>query len=235
MKEQLTVVIPCKNEKHNIYECVSFLAKQKDITGTKVIIADSSDEDDSIWWINKTINEFKYSLNISSIPGGYPAKARLEGSKLATTPYILFLDSDIMLFEKDLLYKIFNKMKDKKLATVTFSTDPSWNFIFRLFNIFQSLSIVLGTPFAVGGFQLWETKKYWAVGGYEADQMFAEDYYLSSRVSRREFYVYKTNLVHTSPRRFKKKGIKYMFWIMIKSYLNRNNPKFFKHHHNYWS
>lgn len=29
MKEQLTVVIPCKNEKHNIYECVSFLAKQK--------------------------------------------------------------------------------------------------------------------------------------------------------------------------------------------------------------
>jgi hypothetical protein len=25
-----------------------------------------------------------------------------------------------------------------------------------------------------------------------------------------------------------------MFWIMIKSYLNRNNPEFFKKHHNYW-
>jgi glycosyltransferase involved in cell wall biosynthesis len=235
MKKQLTVVIPCKNEKHNIYECVSFLAKQKNITGVKVIIADSSDEEDSIWWINKTIKDLKHILNITSIPGGYPAKARLEGSKLVTTPYILFLDSDIMLFEKDLLYKIFTKIKNKKLATVTFSTDPSWNFIFSLFNIFQSLSILLNTPFAVGGFQLWETKKYWEVGGYEADQMFAEDYYLSSKVNKKEFYVYKTNLVYTSPRRFQKKGIRYMFWIMIKSYLNRNNPEFFKHHHNYWN
>jgi hypothetical protein len=26
-----------------------------------------------------------------------------------------------------------------------------------------------------------------------------------------------------------------MFSIMIKSYLNRNNPQFFRHHHNYWN
>jgi hypothetical protein len=26
-----------------------------------------------------------------------------------------------------------------------------------------------------------------------------------------------------------------MFYIMIKSFLNRNNPEFFKQTHNYWS
>ena len=44
MKELLTIVIPCKNEKDNIYECVSFIAKQIGIAGTRIIIADTSDE-----------------------------------------------------------------------------------------------------------------------------------------------------------------------------------------------
>jgi len=44
-------------------------------------------------WLWKAQAEFKYSLNIEVIKGGFPAKARLEGSKLATTPYILFLDA----------------------------------------------------------------------------------------------------------------------------------------------
>jgi len=235
MKKQLTVVIPCKNEKHNLYDCVNFLSKQINITGVKVIIVDSSDETDSVEWVNKTKKDFKNILNITIIPGGFPAKARLEGSKLVKTPYTLFLDSDVMLFEKDLLNNIINKIKNKKLTTVTFSTDSSWNYIFKIFNIFQSLSVLLNTPFAVGGFQLWETKKYWEVGGYKEEHMFAEDYYLSSKVNKKEFYVYKTNLVYTLPRRFENKGIKYMFWLMIKSYFNRNNPEFFKYHHNYWT
>ena len=229
---QFTIVIPCKNEGINIYDCLGFICKQKGIGNTRVIIADSSDDKESLHWLYKAKIDFKYFLNIEIIKGGYPAKARLKGSKLVDTPYILFLDADIMLLHDKLLYNILNFKLD--LLTVPFQTEKGWNWVFRVFDIFQNLSIKLGTPFAVGGFQYWNTQKYWELGGYKEDELFAEDYSLSSKVKSHRFQIYKTNNVFTSARRFKKKGISYMFWIMIKSYLNRNNPEFFKHHHNYW-
>ena len=100
MKEKITIVIPCKNEKGVIYECVSYIAKQVGISGTKIIIADVSDDLDSLYWLNKLKTDFKYSLDIEIIEGGFPAKARLDGSKLVTTPYLLFLDADIILLNK---------------------------------------------------------------------------------------------------------------------------------------
>ena len=229
---QFTIVIPCKNEGINIYDCLGFICKQKGIGNTRVIIADNSDDKESLYWLYKAKVDFKYSLNIEIIKGGYPAKARLKGSKLVDTPYILFLDADIMLVDKNLLHNILDFKLD--LLTVPFITEKGWNWVFRSFDLFQKLSIKLGTPFAVGGFQYWNTKKYWELGGYKEDELFAEDYSLSSKVKSHRFQIYKTNNVFTSARRFKKKGIGYMFWIMIKSYLNRNNPKFFKYHHNYW-
>jgi len=229
---QFTIVIPCKNEGINIYDCLGFICKQKGIGNTRVIIADSSDDKESLHWLYKAKIDFKYSLNIEIIKGGYPAKARLKGSKLVDTPYILFLDADIMLLHDKLLYNILSFNLD--LLTVPFVTEKGWNWVFRIFDIFQNLSVKLGTPFAVGGFQYWNTQTYWKLGGYKADELFAEDYSLSSKVKPHRFQIYKTKSIFTSARRFKKKGIGYMFWIMIKSYINRNNPEFFKHHHNYW-
>lgn len=230
MKEQLTIVIPCKNEKDNIYECIGFIAKQSGIAGTKIIIADTSDETDSLGWLSVTESTFKYSLNIKIIRGGYPAKARLEGSKLVTTPYVLFLDADVMLFNQFVLGECLAYNTD--LVTTPFQTEYGWNWVYRIFDLFQSLSKSLGTPFAVGGFQFWKTEAYWKCGGYNEDELFAEDYSLSSKV--KTLKIHKTKGVWTSARRFKNKGILWMFKIMIISYLNRNNPNFFKQHHNYW-
>jgi len=229
---QFTIVIPCKNEGINIYDCLGFICKQKGIGNTRVIIADSSDDKESLHWLYKAKIDFKYSLNIEVIKGGYPAKARLKGSKLVDTPYILFLDADVMLLDNKLFYNILGFNLD--LLTVPFQTEKGWNWVFRIFDLFQNLSIKLGTPFAVGGFQYWNTQTYWNLGGYKEDELFAEDYSLSSKVKPKKFWIHKSNGVFTSARRFKKKGIGYMFWIMIKSYFNRNNPEFFKHHHNYW-
>ena len=121
MNEQLTIIIPCKNEKDNIYECIAFITKQVGAAGTKVIIADTSDNAESLEWIYKAQNEYKYSLNIEVIKGGFPAKARLEGSKLVTTPYILFLDADIMLFNKFVLGECL--AYNTELVTVPFQTE----------------------------------------------------------------------------------------------------------------
>ena len=229
---QFTIVIPCKNEGINIYDCLGFICKQKGIGNTRVIIADNSDDEKSLYWLYKAKFDFRHSINIEIIKGGYPSKARLNGSKLVDTPYILFLDADVMLLDNKLFYNIAGF--DLDLLTVPFQTEKGWNWVFRIFDLFQNLSIKLGTPFAVGGFQYWNTQTYWDLGGYKEDELFAEDYSLSSKVKPKKFWIHGSKGIFTSARRFKNKGIGYMFWIMIKSYLNRNNPEFFKHHHNYW-
>lgn len=236
LNKQLTIVIPCKNEGINIFDCLGLIAKQKYIAGTKVIVADISDDEQSLWWLWKAQAEFKYSLNIEVIKGGFPAKARLEGSKLAITPYILFLDADIMLSNDRILINSYEMalLHNTDLLTVPFKTETGWNWAFRLFDLSQWISYLIGTPFAIGGFQLFKTEAYWKAGGYVEDELFAEDYSISSKVSANKFMVYRFYGAWTSARRFKNKGIWWMIKIMFKSYMNRNNPEFFKHHHNYW-
>jgi glycosyltransferase involved in cell wall biosynthesis len=231
MDNLLTIVIPCKNERDNIYECIGFIAKQVGFAGTRVIIADTSDEEDSLDFLKYTEDNYRYSLNIELIKGGFPAKARLEGSKLVTTPYILFLDADIMLQNKSLLGECLAYNTD--LVTVPFQTEKGFNWIFRLFDIQQQLSNLFGTPFAIGGFQLWKTEAYWKTGGYDETHLFAEDYWVSQKAEK--MVIHKTKGVWTSARRFKNKGFFYMFLLSIKCYINRNNTEFFKHHHQYWT
>jgi glycosyltransferase involved in cell wall biosynthesis len=231
MNNLLTIVIPCKNERDNIYECIGFIAKQVGSAGLKVIIADTSDEGDSLDFLYYVKRDFKYSLDIEVIQGGFPAKARLEGSKLVTTPYILFLDADIMLQDKFLLGECLGYQTD--LVTVPFQTEKGFNWIFRLFDIQQQLSNLLGTPFAIGGFQLWKTEAYWKTGGYDETHLFAEDYWVSQKAEK--MVIHDTKGVWTSARRFKNKGFFYMFILSIKCYINRNNTSFFQKHHNYWT
>jgi hypothetical protein len=232
LSNQLTIVIPSKNEGRMLYDCVYNISKQNNIAGVKIIIADVSNEEESLWCLWKLQSDFKYSLNIEVIKGGYPSQGRLNGSKLVSTPYMLFLDSDVLLTNKDIIVECMKYKKD--LITVPFYTDKPYRWVFRLFDMFQSISSLLGTPFAVGGFQLWNTKTYWEVGGYDPQELFAEDYSLSKNVRSKNFKVIDIKGTYTSARRFKSKGVLWMFNIMIKSYLNRNNSEFFKKSHGYW-
>lgn len=234
--KELTIVIPCKNEGINIYDCLGLIHKQRFIEGVQVIIADSSDDKDSLNWLYRCIKDFSDKLRIKIIDGGFPSKARLEGSKYVSTPYILFLDADIMLKERDILIQCYEHIfaLQKDLLTVPFITEKGWNWVFRIFDFFQWLGLIFKTPFAVGGFQLWKIKAYWNTGGYVESHKFAEDYWVSYRCKIENFMILKIDGVFTGARRFKKKGIRYMFWVMINTYMNRKNNSFFEQDHNYW-
>lgn len=229
---KLTIVIPCKNEGDIVYSCLLAIATQVNSKGLPIIIADSSTETDSIKILASCKKDFP-SLNISIITGGFPASARLKGSKFVKTDYLLFLDADIMLTDSETLSKTLIHLLSNphiSLLTIPFYTDPKWNWVFRAFEFFQKI----GPPFAIGGFQLWKTSDYWKVGGYNPDEIFAEDYSISSKVLRKNFVFFRKTFAYTSPRRFENKGLFYMFRLMLLSYLNRNNPEFFKKHHDYW-
>jgi glycosyltransferase involved in cell wall biosynthesis len=233
LSKRLTIIIPSKNEGIILYNCVQYISRQNHIDGVRLIIADISDEEESLEYIRRLRADFKHILKITVIEGGYPAEGRLNGSMLVITPYMLFLDADILLTNPKIIEKCLNHKKD--LVTVPFYTDKPYRWVFRVFDMFQSLSTLIGTPFAVGGFQLWNTETYWSLGGYNPQELFAEDYSISQKVDPKEFKVVNIKGTYTSSRRFKSKGILWMFKIMIKSYLNRKNPEFFRHHHNYWN
>jgi glycosyltransferase involved in cell wall biosynthesis len=234
LRDRLTIVIPSKNEGKTLYDCIYHISKQHHVAGVKIIIADISDKKESLRWIEKLKVNFKYTpLDIKIIKGGYPAYARLKGSKMVKTSYVLFLDADVMLKNPKTLLECIQYKKD--LVSVPFYTDYPYGWVFRMFDVFQSISKLIGTPFAVGGFQLWKTETYWKVGGYNPDELFAEDYSLSQKVNPKGFIVHRIDGTYTSSRRFKSKGVMWMFYIMLKSFINRKNPEFFKQHHNYWN
>jgi len=235
-KEDLSVVIPCKNEKENIIYLLDSLYTQICINNIDIIISDSSDDNITVDLINNNIVKYKDKFNIKIIKGGYPSVARLNGSIFVKSEYVLFIDSDIYFKDNTVLLESFNQIKynNKDLLTIPFKTEDYYNIVYRFFDLFQKIGLHLDTCFAVGGFQLWNKEAYWNIGGYNPDLLFAEDYWISSKVNKNKFIIYNKKNTYTYSRRFRSKGIFYMFKLMILSYINRNNIDFFKKSHNYW-
>ena len=201
--------------------------------GMRVIIADCSDDQESLDIIKQIQIDFKYSLNIEVIKGGYPAYGRYMGAKLVTTPYVLFLDADVFLYNNTVLYQTVHNTK--QLSTIKFETDKGYNWIYVIFTFVQKIMKFFGSSFAIGGFQLFKTEAYRHAGEYNPDHIFAEDYYISNKIWAPLFTIHSISGVYTSARRFKNKGLFYMISLMLKCWINKNNLEFYKHHHNYWN
>ena len=135
LKDKVTIVIPSKTEGRTLYDCIYNISKQNNIAGTRVIIADVSDTYDSLFYIRDLQRDFKYSLNIEIIKGGFPAEGRLNGSKLVSTPYMLFLDADIFLTNPSIIEETLRY--NKELVTIPFYTDYPYRWVFRMFDMFQ--------------------------------------------------------------------------------------------------
>ena len=228
MNQQLTIVIPCKNEGKEIINVVKLIIEQIDC---KIIIADSSDDEGSLLLLNKYKSLYP---NITITEGGLPAVARNNGSKLVTTPYILFLDADIYVFNPYLIQNCLSIIikKDYDLVTCKFKTDPPYRWIYRFFDVIQWFTSIT-KPFCLGGFMLFKTETFNKLGGFNEEDKIAEDYHLSSKIKPNKFKIINY-YVYTPSRRFQKKDVWYMTKLAIKCWLNRNNDEFFKKDYNYW-
>ncbi len=234
IKDLLTIVIPCKNEGLIIKKTLNLLNKQIGIDGTKVIVADISNDK----WFTFGCIESEYNKNISIeiIQGGYPSVARNNGARKVRTKYVLFLDADIFITDESLISNLLDKMVEKDLHLLTTrirTEDGDYDNIYKIFDFVQFL-IQFTTPFAVGGFMLFNKKVFEKLGGFNEDDKFAEDYHLSLKIKPKKFYIDK-HIVYTTSRRFKSTGVSHMTELMIKTYLNQKNDKFFTKEHGYWT
>lgn len=235
LSNQLTIVIPCKNEKNIVQKTLDLLNYQLDITGVKVIICDSSNDgvtkNDLINRSHKKTDKFDLYVTI----GGLPSVARNIGFKSVQTPYVLFIDSDVFLLDPKILKRTFLKIHSKNfdLITTKFRSDNGkFNYVYKLFDLLQTIS-KWSTPFCLGGFMMIRSETFKKLGGFDQDIKVAEDYHFSKQIKPKKFGRIN-NIVFTPPRRFENKGLFYMVKLFIGSFFNHKNKSYFTEDKNYW-
>lgn len=230
MEELLTIVIPSKNEEKYIGATLKLLCGQH-IGRTEVIVADANSSDNT----RRIVNEFSDRLNIRIINGGLPSVGRNAGAKLATTRYVLFLDSDCQIRDRGIIQACLYQMenKDLDLLSIKISADDiGAKVLYWMNNIVVFLSR-FDKPFAVGTFMMVRKEVFDAIGGFDPEAIHCEDYVLSKQFDRRRFFI-MNRVVYADNRRFKKTGyVNYILYV-LKNAWNRNNPDYFKQDVGYW-
>lgn len=237
MKDLVTIVIPCKNEKNVILKTLDLLNYQAGIHNVKVIICDASNDgitkSDLIERLESKNRRDTFDLYITE--GGLPAIARNNGFKIVKTPYVLFMDADVFLLDPKTIKRslLLAIKKDLDLTTVKFRSDNGkYNYVYKSFDIIQLLS-KWSTPFCLGGYMLIKSDTFRSLGGFDEEIKIAEDYQLSKRISPNKFGRIN-NVVFTPPRRFENKGVTYMLKLMLGSFFNHRNKAWFTEDKNYW-
>ena len=235
LKNYVTIVIPCKNEKDIILKTLDLLNYQSDISATQVIVCDDSDDEITKQNLERRVYSKKDQFYLRIISGGLPAKARNNGFKLVNTPYVLFMDADVFLLDPKTIKRAFLKTqkKDLDLVTTKFRSDNGkFNYIYKTFDFLQLIS-KWSTPFCLGGFMLVKSKTFASLGGFDEEIKIAEDYQFSKQIKPRKFGRIN-NVVFTPPRRFENKGLIYMSKIFLGSFFNHKNKSYFTKDKNYW-
>jgi len=235
LSKQVTIVIPCKNEKDIIQKTLDLLNYQSDIWGVKVVVCDVSDDGITKFDIIERleINSDKFDLYL--MDGGLPAVARNKGFKLVETPYVLFIDSDVFLLDPKIVKRAFLRIHRQKLDLVTTkfrSDNGKYNYVYRLFDLLQTIS-KWSTPFCLGGFMMIRSETFKTLGGFDEEIKVAEDYHFSKQVTPSKFGRID-NIVFTPPRRFENKGLLYMIKLFLGSFFNHKNKSYFTDDKNYW-
>jgi len=235
MKDLVTIVIPCKNEEKYIVPLLEDLSQQYGIRDVRIIIADADSTDSTV----PLINTYKDELNIEVIKGGPVSVGRNNGAVLATTPYILFLDADVRLFDQLTIFDAVHMMDFHQLYLMTaniknYGKDLRASFFFGAFNIINQI-MTKKTPFAIGAFFLTRRYEFEMLGGFPNKYETSEDYILSKKYDPKKFAIIHHHFGQDE-RRFKKLGYTGMLWYMIVNFFNRNNLKHFeKAKVNYWN
>jgi len=204
------------------------------MSGTRVLVADANSTDGT----PDVVRIFASRLNVDVIRGGTPSVGRNHGAELADTPYVLFLDADIELADTTLIRRCVEKVRARQLHCVTTNIvcrDGSWidGLVYTIMDCFQYISY-LHRPFATGMFMLWNREKFWELGGFHEQILFAEDYRLSQQVEQKRFAIVRGG-VYTTNRRFTRMGHLRVGWLFLKTAMNYWNEQYFLRDHKYWA
>ena len=232
--DKITIVIPCKNEENYIPYLLIHLRNQM-IGSTRIIIADCSTDN-----TREVIQTMKGKLNVEIINGGPVSVAKNNGARLATTPYILFIDADVRFFKDTVIRDAVDQIESGNLDLIglnvkCYDQDKRAQAGFVVFNTINH-ALKYFSPFAVGAFMLTRRDRFEEYGGFPEQCTTSEDYFLSKKYSPKKFKIIRHHLGQDS-RRFKKMGYLGMAKYLVKNFINRNNQAYWDQsdHNRYWN
>ena len=232
--DKITIIIPCKNEENYIPYLLTHLRNQM-IGSTRIIIADCSTDN-----TREVIQLMKGNLNVEIIDGGPVSIAKNNGARLATTPYLLFIDAEVRFFKDTVIRYAVNELESKNLDLVglnikCYDNDKRAKIGFTAFNLINH-TLKFFSPFAVGAFMLTRRDRFEEYGGFPENLSTSEDYFLSKKYNPRKFKIVQHHFGQDS-RRFKKMGYMGMGKYLVKNFINRNNKAYWDslYHNKYWS
>jgi glycosyltransferase involved in cell wall biosynthesis len=198
--------------------------REQNIGDTRVIIADCSTDA-----TRRVIQNNSWELNVEIIDGGPVSMAKNNGARLATTPYILFIDADVRFFKYNVIRDAVDKIESKNLDLVglnikCYDRDVRARAGFVMFNTINH-ALKFFSPFAVGAFMLTRRDRFEEFGGFPENFSTSEDYFLSRKYSPRKFRIVRHHFGQDS-RRFKKMGYMGMAKYLVKNFVNRNNKQY---------
>jgi glycosyltransferase involved in cell wall biosynthesis len=205
------------------------------ISNTKIVLADAQSTDRTV----AIAREFGDRLSICVIEGGLPSVGRNNGARCAASRYILFVDADIELAEPTLLRRAMDRIKKKSLDCIT--TDLLCRdgvlldrLLYGCNNLVQRLSR-FHRPFATGMFMLIAKERFDAIGGFDEQALYAEDYQLTRQIPRNRFGVLRGGIYSTN-RRFMKMGHAAIVRFFLTTAIHSRRPEYFrsKLHRAYW-
>jgi len=236
LSQQLTIVIPTYNEEKYISRTLMSIIRQIGIDGVKIIIADANSTDKTIEIINKVKDNHK--LNLDIIQGGIPSIGRNNGAKLATTPYILFVDADVTFANKKVIARAVDELAFGNFDMV--GTNPIYKgeFDIRAYIMFRINKYITrflskSKPFAIGGFMAVNRQVFNTLGGFDDKATQSEDWLLSKKILPKKFKLIP-DLVTQDNRRFKRYGYFNMIKLLYNNWKNRNNVSYFYQDQGYW-
>jgi glycosyltransferase involved in cell wall biosynthesis len=223
LSEKITIVVPCKNEERYIAHLLGALRDQN-IDNTRIIIADCSTDN-----TRQVIKDNSQGLNVEVVEGGPVSLAKNNGARLATTPYILFIDSDVRFFKPTVIRDAVREMELNNLDLIGLNARCyDGNIVAQIgFTIFNVINSVLKyfSPFAVGAFMLTRRDRFEEYGGFPEKFPTSEDFFLSRQYDPKKFKLLNHHFGQDS-RRFKKMGYFGMALYLIKNFWNRNNQQY---------
>jgi len=236
LSQQLTIVIPTYNEEKYIAQTLYAIASQSGTYKVKIIIADAKSTDNTR--LVASTNAFELGLNLEIIDGGLPAVGRNAGAKLATTPYILFLDADVTFSHRQVIVQAVDELAFMDYQMV--GTTPVYKGEFDIrasimfgLNKYVTWFLSKTEPFAIGGFTMVNRQVFNSLGGYDEKAKQSEDWLLSKKISPKKFKLIP-ELITQDNRRFKRYGYFSMVKLLYNNWKNRNNTQYFYEDQGYW-
>jgi len=237
ISKNLSIIIPTYNEEKYINNTINSIYKQNGINGTRVIVSDNHSTDKTREKVKVLSKLYSERIKIELIDGGSVGVGRNNGAKISSTKYILFVDGDSILYNKNTIQDGLNDIinNNGELLTCKVKSDSGTIktvIVFKLFNVINRF-LSLKTPFAVGTFFMTDRNKFNSLGGFDETIKNSEDFCLSKQYNPKKFIILN-HYVGQDDRRFNKMGYFNMIKLVITNFLNRDNKDFFKKDVGYW-